>query len=242
MKEKNDIDQLFKSKLNQKSFELKDSYLADFEQKLDMHNKKGKGALWFIFGALIAFTCLYDFSILPRFNYQPQYLVENLKQIDFKNQHNEDSNLSIISSHQTPPTSTKSISNVENTELRENVKKTSAPNQTTTKTKLNIDNKLRERQIPKGASENTTSINSASSVRDSKQKNKSAEPNNMLITAKDSLVQPNNSIDTPIHSPDVYIDDTIRRQVIIVDTVVRRDTVIINDTIKHKIRLFKKKK
>ena len=45
-----------------------------------------------------------------------------------------------------------------------------------------------------------------------------------------------------IINPKVFIDDTIRRKVIIIDTVIQRDTIIVNDTIKNKIRLFKKKR
>ncbi|MCT4581633.1 MAG: hypothetical protein N4A35_09470 [Flavobacteriales bacterium] len=242
MKEQNDIDQLFKSKLNQKSFELKDSYLADFEQKLDAHNKKGKGAFWFIFGALVAFTCLYDFSILPQFNHQSHYIVEELKEIDFQTVEHESTTLSIITASKHLETSTTSTNEL-NTAKETVVKKTPSPYQTTALNNgSNSTTQRTKKHLLNKKAEKVTSKKSIMSDGLSNSVTKKENANGISTTALDTLPILHKSITPATSTPDVYLDDTIRRQVVIIDTIVKRDTVVINDTIKHRIRLFKKKR
>ena len=246
MKNNKNIDQLFESKLNNQTFELKDSYMADFENKLEVYNKKGKGYFWLIFAvASISLGVVYDFVILPNFNTTISPRIASIKTAEQNNSTNstqiqEESKLQKESSIDNPAylnsfdldlienkitDNNNNNNNSANDKLKEIASRSnSISNDVSTKARTN-----------KGTDSKTENIKNSSSVEktieNSQLKNNSIEQVNSIIntTAKE------------VKTPDVYIDDTIRRQVVVVDTIVRKDTVIITDTIKRKFRLFKKK-
>ena len=243
MKEQNDIDQIFESKLNNNTFELKDTYLADFESKLDVYNKKNKPFFWLVFSSLMVFTIVYDFIILPNQMIQPCYKITEVKEIQ--------SNLNCINE---PKHSSINIAQP-NTNTADNLKENNHSifsslikneKETTTDfikvesivTSKNSKTEISQPEILKTEPE-------SSQIRTQKTKpdliKTQIEKINHNLDQDSSLLNKEPSNYDESNSPDVYIDDTIRRQVFIVDTIVKIDTIVINDTIKNKIRLFKKK-
>lgn len=243
MKEQNDIDQIFESKLNNNTFELKDAYLADFESKLDVYNKKNKTFFWLVFSSLMVFTIVYDFIILPNQIIQPCYKITEVKEIQ--------NNLNCINE---PKRSSINIA-LPNTNTANNLKESNQSifSSSTKNEKETTTDFIKEESIV--TYKNTKKEINHPEVLKTKPEAKrigtlKTKPD--LIKTQIEKINHNSDLDSSLlnkepfnynkpNSPDVYIDDTIRRQVFIVDTIVKIDTIVINDTIKNKIRLFKKK-
>lgn len=239
MKEQNDIDQLFKSKLNNQSFELKDSYLANFESKLDVYNKKGKGYIWLILGSLCAFTLLFDFVLLPKHIETSHLATSKIVVKDKGEKHiKKESN---FYTKEIKVNKTKSSNLIEETKIKDLIKNPTNP----TYNKLNENTNLKNSKkltIKKQQNKSLNTNKSFSSARLKEEvKTIEKEKKSKLIDSITSAIETPIKIEE-IKKPDVYIDDTIRRKVIVVDTIIQYDTIIINDTIKNKIRLTKKKR
>ena len=221
MKEQNDIDQFFESKLNKQTFELKDAYLADFEAQLDVYNKKKRGYVWFIFGALIAFTALYDFVLLPNQTNELTYKVEELKETNF--------NIPINNN-------TGTVNNFKASKITDQLQ--------------NLENGIEPTNTTKSLVEKPSSlVKEETKIEQNKTNNQAKETENVTTILETKTIDSNvnlpsipSSLEKKIKTPTVYLDDTIRRKVVIIDTIVQRDTVVISDTIKNSMRLFKKKK
>ena len=257
MKNNNNIDQLFESKLNNQSFELKDSYMADFEDKLDVHNKKGKGYFWLIYAvASMSLGIVYDYLILPNYN------APITEQANNKTEHSTNRTLNIAA----PVKATKSKSQETNIQASESnfeneISTTigSVENEiptTQTSASLVAIKSKKDSISPDNYSYNNytdrqSNAQSSNTNKDikpleiSRGKNTTGQINatNHIDKVKGESQEniPIDIITTNSPSVDVYIDDTIRRQVIIIDTIVKKDTIIITDTIKRQFRLFKKK-
>ncbi len=247
MKNKNNIDQLFKSKLNNQSFELKDSYMADFEGQLDVYNKKGKGLFWLFFAvASLTIGIVYDFVILPNFN---SPIVNEIKasKSSTKKQNtslkHKDNALQKEPSFMNSNSVSKSNSVViENLDLNRNLETSNNLVEQDQQQENNIQtnsNKITKVTSYNNSVNKNTLTKTDSSIKSEKGAYQTTKENEGVSDEKDKTVT---SKETPvIKTPDVYIDDTIRRQVFVVDTIIKKDTVIITDTIKRKFRLFKKK-
>jgi len=238
VKEQNDIDNLFKSKLSNKTFELKDSYLADFEQQLDAYNNtKKRGLLWFVFAGAMAFVLLYDFVVLPQFNTKTVENVPELK-TDTNNKHNNSTNITTSAKEDKQTIPTKENTNVLDTieEPSDYTTKESKNNTITTQSNtLQNNNSAIDANVPNHKKDNTGNT----AINNKLQDNGATVPN----SEDNAETAPAVINQAPEQStPDVYIDDTIRRSVVIVDTIVKRDTITVVDTVKRKIRLFKKKR
>lgn len=225
--------------MNNQAFELKDAYLADFENKLDAYNKKGKGIFWFLFGGMVLFTCFYDFAILPKHNKKQTYSIA--KVIPF---HKVESDIS-TSAIQITNSSADITDNSVNDRIinSRNTKNTLETTNTVSGNKI-LKHKTSLNNIALQSNKNTDSQNSTNS-------DKTILNSDIEHTTVDSIDENKNLSDSTAILPTlkeeqkpevIYLDDTIRRKVVVIDTVVQRDTVVINDTIKNRIRLFKKKR
>lgn len=228
--------------MNNQTFELKDSYLGDFESKLDVYNKKGKGLFWFIFGGLVLFTCIYDFSILPQYNLKQQYKIVKIKASTI----NSKSAVSTSISDHKKETLLSSESILEKN--TNSLAKHSKNNTTTSKESFIQKPGGQAYHENKTASENNISLPKVTQFEKERKTELNTNTNAISIAKMDDINKSTDSVSPSLTSPKkdedviIYIDDTIRRKVVIIDTVVQRDTVVINDTIKNKIRLFKKKR
>lgn len=223
--------------MNNQTFELKDAYLADFESKLDAYNKKGKGLVWLLFGGVVLFTCFYDFLILPNFNNKQTYSIEKVTPF-LKNKSENSTSKSVLPTTNSSSDDVKEnkndktiISSISNTQNSSDITHANSKNRSTSNDVLQNKNQI----------QTTVSSNRNNDLT----KNTTALKPEINSTITDSVTINSNTFDSTTTLPTikeeikpvvVYIDDTIRRKVVIVDTVV------INDTIKNKIRLFKKKR
>jgi len=239
LKNNNNIDQLFERKLNNQSFELKDSYITDFESNLDVYNKKGKGFFWLFFAVTsLTIGIVYDFVILPSFNTPAtqELSINSSNSLRKKSKNQKETNI------ENPVFINRfDLGTIENTS--DVTKKNSIVNNTNTEefslSKVALSNVANLAKNNKG--KNFAQTNNTALPFDSKENKVSSEDtkhskklNNQSNTAV-NLSVPETKV------PDVYIDDTIRRQVFVIDTIIIKDTIIVTDTIKRKFRLFKKK-
>lgn len=248
MKEKNNIDSLFESKLNNKTFELKDAYLADFENKLDIYNKKRRGAVWYIFSSIATIMFLYGGYYIytsSKLNTESKYITKELEKTNFINIE-KTNKPTFTKKHYTKSKNNYNINSTNKT-------KKNKPNKNNKINKLpSTYNKYLE--YGEGGAEANTNNDFYLYKKDEKKQNINNETPSKNIDLENKPIDNKykNKIDSAIYNniitkkqeetPVIYIDDTIRRKVVIVDTIVKRDTLIITDTIKNKIRLFKKKR
>lgn len=227
MKKQNNIDKIFESKLNTQTFELKEAYIADFEVKLDAYNKKRKRFFWFILACLAPITLFYNFVIPPTKVIEPNH---HIKSTSFKSESTDVKTASFknskFSNHSILIEETNTIDTLQN---QQHISIT--PTNTQVKSISEIPDLIR---IEKSNDIDTLQTD-----------------NTPLFSPKISTPLDNRKQNTTTKSerpfeiikiPDVFIDDTIRKQIIIFDTIIKRNTITINDTIKNKVRLFKKKK